>query len=153
MDTTSGLNTLQIPIFADPTITPYISIQVLQLFSTVGIWTPISSIVFCSNTLPIYKNSLANPLIYYDGVNVNVSSTGANYANIITDMISDGQYSPTLLYQPTVYRMISLIGSQPIKNIDIQVYYKNKLGIMIPFRLLSNCSSSIKIMFSKKNML
>jgi len=153
LDTTSGLNTLQIPIFPDPTITPYISIQVVQLFSTIGIWTPISSIVFCSNTLPIYKNSLANPLIYYDGVNVNVSSTGANYANIITDMISDGQYSPTLLYQPAVYRMISLNGSQPIKNIDVQVYYKNKLGMMTPFRLLSNCSSSIKIMFSKKNML
>ena len=153
LDTTSGLNTLQIPIYAVPGVVPYTAIQVLQLFSTVGIWTPISSIVFCSNTLPIYKNSLSNPLIYYDNVNVNVSSTGANYANIITDMVADGQYSPTLIYEPTVYRMISLIGNQPIKNIDVQVYYKNKLGILTPFKLNSNCSASIKIMFSKKNML
>ena len=153
LDSTSGLNTLQIPIFPEPDVIPYTAIQVLQLFSTVGIWTPISSIVFCSNTLPLYKNLLSNPLIYYDNVNVNVSSTGANYANIITDMVADGQYSPTLIYEPSVYRMISLIGNQPIKNIDVQVYYKNKLGILTPFKLNSNCSASIKIMFSKKNML
>ena len=153
LDSTSGLNTLQIPIFPEPDVIPYTAIQVLQLFSTVGIWTPISSIVFCSNTLPLYKNLLSNPLIYYDNVNVNVSSTGANYANIITDMVADGQYSPTLMYEPSVYRMISLIGNQPIKNIDVQVYYKNKLGILTPFKLNSNCSASIKIMFSKKNML
>ena len=153
LDTTSGLNTLQIPIFTTPDVVPYDAIQVLQLYSTVGIWTPISSIVFCSNTLPIHKNLLSNPLIYYDSVKVNVSSTGANYANIITDMVADGQYSPTLIYEPTVYRMISLIGNQPIKNIDVQVYYKNKLGVLTPFKLNSNCSASIKIMFSKKNML
>lgn len=148
-DTFSGSNSIQLPI-NEPT---YTAIQVYQEYATNSLWSPIASIVFTSSILPIYKNELSNPQIYYDSVLGNSTSMSSNYSQIITDMIaSDFMYKPNLIYVPAgAYRLIDMISNSSLKSIDISVFYKTKLGQLIPFTLNSSCSASIKLLFTLKS--
>ena len=65
--------------------------------------------------------------------------------------VDENIYKPNLLYTPNgEYRYVSLIGSQDIRNIEISLYWKDKLGYLREFFLPAGCSASIKIMFKKK---
>lgn len=125
-----------------------------QEYSTVNQWTPISSLIFTSSVLPIIPNALSNPVIYLDGTPLNLSQTYNNYANIITDISSDElAYKPEVLYVPSAqYRLIDLQNDQPINQIDIQVYWRDKLGFLRAFYLAPNSSCSIKLAFIKKSV-
>lgn len=134
------------------TTTKNLFIQTFQEFSTIVNWTPIESIVFVSNTLPIVSNQLASPLIFNENQIISGDGNNARFAQIITDIVSNQQsYKPNLLYNPTAeYRMISLTGNRPLTNVDISVFWRNKLGNLIPINLLSGGSCSLKFLFRKR---
>jgi Sputnik minor capsid protein V18/19 len=50
-------------------------IRVPQYTSTIANWSPVSSIVFTSNTLPIIPNQLSSPLVYQNGNLIQLSTT------------------------------------------------------------------------------
>lgn len=147
----AGSNTIQLPIDANPLTPTYTAIQMTQEYSTISLWSPISSIVFTSNTLPIISTQLGTPLLFYDSsLNIGTSS-GSNYSQIITDMVAnDSQYKPTLICEPYYPRQIDMIGTGDLKTLDINCFYKTKLGVLQPFVLNSGCSASVKICFTKK---
>jgi hypothetical protein len=145
-------NTILLPVTA--TSGQYQATQLQQEYTTTATWTPISSIVFCSNTIPIVSNMLSAPLVYNDGRIVQaLSGNNANFAQIITDLASnDNNYKPNLLYEPSAqYRYIDMFGNSPLTNIDISVFWKSKLGILVPFRLNSGSSCSLKFLFQRKD--
>jgi hypothetical protein len=146
-NTYGGSNLVQYP----PTSPTYTAIQVFQEYSTIALWTPITSIVFCSNTLPIVPNQVSAPLLFYDG-RVITSGNNSNIAQVITDFVSDtGIYKPNIVYNPQAeYRLVELQGNRPLTNVDISIFWKNRFGELIPFRLSSGSSATIKILFSKK---
>jgi hypothetical protein len=146
--TFGGSNLVQYP----PVSPTYTAIQVFQEYSTVALWTPITSIVFCSNTLPVVPNQLSSPLLYVDG-KILQSGNNSNIAQIITDFVSDtGIYKPNIVFTPTAqFRYIELLGNRPLSNIDISVFWKSRTGELIPFRLTSGSSATIKILFTKKD--
>ena len=113
-------------------------------------WSPISSIVFVTSTIPIVPNQMSSPFIYYNGVLQSLSSNNANYANIITDMSTDGFYHPSLLYVPTAeYRWVALESNLPLTQFDISVYWKSKLGDLHPLYTIGGTGCSIKVLFKK----
>jgi hypothetical protein len=134
------------------TTTRNLFIQTFQEFSTIVNWTPVDSIVFVSNTLPIVSNQLASPLIFNENQIIAGDGNNAKFAQIITDIVTNQQsYKPNLLYNPTAeYRMISLTGNRPLTNVDISVFWRNKLGNLIPINLLSGGSCSLKFLFRKR---
>jgi len=118
-------------------------------------WSPISSIIFSSTILPVVANQLSNPIILDSGSVIQFSdNTSSIYLNIITDMVADENiYRPNLLYSPEgEFRFIDLVGSQDIKNIEVTVYWRDKLGYLREFYLPAGGSASMKIMFKKKNI-
>ena len=123
-----------------------------QEYSTIASWSPILSIVFTSNTLPINPNQVSTPLIYNDNNTLSLGGNNSDIANIITDMVSDnGLYRPNIVYNPTAeYRRITLRGNRPLYNLDMNIFYKDRLGQLIPFTLNSGSSCTIKILFEKK---
>ena len=146
----SGSNTIQLPIDSDPSTPTYTAIQMTQEYSTISLWNPLSSIVFTSNSLPIISTNLGAPLLFYDSsLNIGTSS-GANYSQIITDMVALDTYKPSIVFEPYYPREIDMIGGGELKTIDINCFYKTKLGALQPFVLNSGCSASIKICFSLK---
>jgi len=142
------------PYAAIPSVPPvtYRAITLYQETSTISDMTPITAIVFTSNTLPIQPNQVSTPLVFNDAGQVALGGNNSDIANIITDIVSDsGQYRPNLVYEPSAeYRLITLYGNRPLFNLDIQIFYKLKTGQLIPFRVPSGQTVTLKIAFIKK---
>lgn len=143
-----GSNLIQFP----PVSPTYTAIQVVQEYSTISVWTPITSIVFTSNTLPIVPNQVSAPLLFFNGNRFISGGNNANISQVITDFVGgDGIYKPSITYLPTAqYRLVSLMGNTPIYNLDVEVFYKNRVGELVPFRLSSGSTATIKILFTRK---
>lgn len=143
-----GANVVQFP----PVAPVYIALQIVQEYSTVSIWTPVTSIVFTSNTLPIVANQVSAPLLFFNGKRFQSGGNNSNIAQIITDFVAnDGIYKPNIVYIPSAqYRLVSLVGNTPIYNLDISVFYKNRVGELIPVRLGAGGTATIKILFSRR---
>jgi len=122
-----------------------------QELSTVANWSPISSIVFTSNNLPVYPTQVSAPYVYYNGI-LSTDSGTQNNEKIITDMATNDQcYKPNLLYIPSAeYRYIDMFGINDITRININVYWRDKSGRLHPFYLQSGASCSIKVLFQLK---
>ena len=145
----TGANTQVLPYSPNPTLE---RIALYQEYSTVSAWSAITSLVFVSNTLPITPSQVSSPLIYANGQLTSNGGNNSTTLNVITDLIGDDlQYKPYLVYTPNgTNRYISMNGNQPLKNIDIQVYYKLKSGELIPYRLGSGATATLKILFARK---
>ena len=132
----------------------YQAIQFFQEYSTTASWSPIVSIVFTSSTLPIEPNQVSTPLVYNNGVLLSTSNNNM-ISNIITDLVSEtGNYRPNLVYLPSAQnRYIHLYGNRPLINLDLQIFYKIRTGELIPLKLNSGGSATVKLVFAKKSVL
>jgi hypothetical protein len=149
---TSGLNYIiscsSYGIADTITKTTYTALSCVQEYSTISIWNPVASIVFTSNTLPIVAENLSSPLVFMDGQTLQ-STNGSNIANIITDFESNtGIYKSSLVYQPYIFRYKQLMGTSALYNLDIQCFWKNRFGSLIPFKLNAGNTATVKICFS-----
>jgi hypothetical protein len=152
-----GTNALNIippgqPVPVPPaTYTTYRAIIWTQEQSTTASWSPILSVVFTSNTLPIVGNQVSTPVVFSDNQNIALGGNNADFQNIITDIVSsDGNYRPNLVYTPSAeFRRISLMGDRPLYSVDINIYYKILTGELIPLRLFSGESVTLKLLFEK----
>jgi len=127
-----------------------------QEYSTLANFNPISSLVFTTSQLPIVPNSISAPLIFNNNQLVSDANQNSLTNQIITDMANndDFSYKPNLLYNPSAeYRRISMTSNRPINNIDIQVFWRDRRGILRPFVVWSGGSASIKILFERKKLL
>lgn len=140
------------PVPTAPLPATWVSTQIYQEYSTIACFSPIVGLVFTSNTLPIQPNQVSTPVVYNNAQQIVLGGTNSDFANIITDLVSDtGQYKPNLVYNPTSeYRLITLYGNRPLSNIDIQVFWRDKFGKLNPFRLASGEAITIKVAFLKK---
>ena len=142
------------PAQQKPITTTYPALVLEQEYPTVFNISPITSIVFCSNTLPVEPNLVSTPLFYnYNYKESGYKGLNADIANIITDLTSnDGNYRPFLVYLPSAqYRYITLRGNRPLYNLDLSVYYRTKYGQLVPFTIQSGASITIKLAFIKKS--
>jgi hypothetical protein len=126
-------------------------IKTSQEYSTISNWSPVSSIVFTSGTLPIVETQMSEILVYSNGLAVS-QNLPQNFAPVISDMATNEMvYKPNLLYVPSAqYRFIDMIGNNDIKTVNINVYWKDKKGNLVPFILQSGASASIKLLFELK---
>jgi len=132
-------------------IVKYKAILWTQEQSTTASWSPILSVVFTSNTLPIEANQVSTPVIFNNNQNVALGGNNSDFANIITDIVSeDGNYRPNLVYNPSAeYRRISLKGNRPLYSVDLNIFYKITTGELIPIKLFSGESVTMKILFER----
>jgi hypothetical protein len=128
--------------------------------STSQLWSPIASIVFTSTLLPIKTESTGEPIRFgTSNLGANTATTQSAFQPIITDigidLSADGAegYRQFIYYVPTSeYRMASFEKSrQEIRQIDIQVWWKNRLDNQLyPVQMFNLSSVSIKVMFRKR---
>jgi hypothetical protein len=156
-----GRNTIKTgEIFPTPTYSGAFWVRMTQEYiSTSTIWSPIDALVFISNLLPLQNEQTAPPNTYGTG-NIGNSSAAVQSAfqPIITDVANDLSSDPTayrkmIYYAPVAeYRMADFQNSKTeIKNIDISVFWRNRLNNQLyPLAMYNLSSVSIKIMFRKK---
>ena len=131
--------------------------QTIQEISSIAMWNPIASIVFCTGMLPIFPTNTSLPLTYGDTNNENLSSNGnnSNLTNIISDfeipVTDSNQYRPIIVYNPSSeYRLIDMHSALNLNKTDISVFWKTQFGEYIPLRLQPGCAAHIKLMFRHK---
>lgn len=126
-------------------------IELTQEISTIDAWCPVSSIVFTSNQLPIIVSQFSS--FNTTGTAISSATIGNRFALVITDIMTNQQgFRPNLIYNPSAeYRRIALTGNMAIRNIDINVFWRSKTGQLLPFRLQSGGSATLKLLFEKKN--
>jgi len=127
--------------------------------STSTLWSPIASIVFTSGTLPLVFETTGEPVRYGTGNVGQDTGTQAAFQPIITDIALTNtnafDYREYIQYAPDAeYRLASFQKSKaPINQIDIQVFYKNRLdGKLYPLTMYNLASVSIKIMFRRRGI-
>jgi hypothetical protein len=147
-NTFGGANVIPFP----PINPTYDAIQVIQEYSTIALWSPITSVVFCSNTLPIVPTNISAPSVYYNGLSINNNGNNSNVSQIITDFVSDtGFYKPNIVYNPSAqYRLVDMTGNRPVSNLDISVYWKDRIGTLQPFLIGTGTTATLKILFTRK---
>lgn len=127
--------------------------------STSTLWSPIDSIVFTSTLLPLQNEQTAPPNTLGTRNTGNSSATSQSaFSPIITDVSLDlgsdpSAYRKMIYYAPSAeYRMADFQNSkQDIRNIDIQVFWKNRLDNQLyPVSMFNLSSVSFKLMFRKK---
>jgi hypothetical protein len=136
------------------TITVY-TYQILQEYSTGPLWSPIESIVFTTSLIPVIPELVASPIVYDNNGFASIGGD-ANITTTLTDFIipmsTGNEYKPSINYTPAgEYRLASLFGKQPIHSIQVNVFYKDRYGNLIPITLASGCTGSLKILFRRKD--
>jgi len=139
------------PIVQYPCYTLY------QEIPTVQQWNPITAIVLTSTSLPVIPNNTSGTLTANDIANAQNSIPVNNNNNtlaipILTDYSTEGLYKNFLYYVPTSeYRRLQLYGSTPLTSIDLELFWRDRLGGLNPFLLSSNTTICIKMLFELKS--
>jgi hypothetical protein len=146
-----------------PTLQPSVNgywVMTQNYISTSTLWSPIASIVFTSTLIPIFSEQVGEPTVFGDSNNNSISSTSSAFQPIITDIAlplkTTDDYRQFIEYAPSAeYRMSAFTKSkQSLSNIDIQVYFKNRLdNSLYPIKMTNYSTVSIKMMFRKKKRL
>ena len=134
-------------------------ISFIQLFSevsSVDAWNPINSIVFTTSTLPIVPSQTSPAKLYNSSSNGLTASGVSNIANILSDfeipISASNQYRSEISYVPPgEYRLIDMYSNQNLFKIDLNAFWRDRYGNLIPLLLEPGCSASIKIMFRHKH--
>ena len=128
-----------------------------QEWASTDSWTPISGIVFRTNTIPVTGEliSTANQIGSPSGFSIITQSPTDDIITDISLSLVDGahDYKQFLTYSPEgQYRLIDLCkGHGNIKTIDFNIGWKCKYnGQIYPCTMPSLGYASIKIMFVKK---
>lgn len=132
-----------------------LTLAIRQEYSVIANWQPVTQLVFTSNTLPIYPNLLSTPQLLANGQIITRDNNDAAFAQIISDLSSfDQSMRPLVIYVPSAeYRRIDLLDvRQPLTNIDISVYWRDKLGRLNEFLFFSGASATIKFLFERKDL-
>jgi hypothetical protein len=129
--------------------------------STDSLWSPVSSIVFTSTLLPIKTEATGAPVILGAGnIGFSQATSQSAFQPIITDIALDTSsgnadaYRRFIYYAPSAeYRLSDFSSSkQDIRNIDIQVFWKNRLDNQLyPINMFNLSTVSIKVMFKHKD--
>ncbi len=129
--------------------------------STDSLWSPIASVVFTSTLLPVRAEATGQPVVLgTSNTGFTSATTQSAFQPIITDIAldtsSDGAeaYRSFIYYSPQAeYRLSDFTSSkQDIRNIDIQVFWKNRLDNNLYPITMFNCSTvSLKVMFRHKD--
>jgi hypothetical protein len=136
--------------------TKYTFTQMFQSISSVSLWNPVASIVFCTTMLPIVPNqtSKAN-IVSNQGNDSNSGGDNSSVSNILSDfeiaVEPNNQYQGSILYAPSAeYRLVDLFPGTDLNRINIQVFWKDQFGSLNPLYVTPGCSAHMKLLFRKK---
>lgn len=127
--------------------------------STSSLWSPIESIVFTSTMMPLVFEQTGDPVKFGDSIIGPQGNIQSAFTPIITDISlvneSAADYRGYIQYFPSAeYRLASFQRSKtPLANVDIQVFWKNRLdGQLYPVQMYNGSSVSVKFMFRRRGV-
>lgn len=125
--------------------------------SVSSLWNPIESIVFTSTMMPLVFEQTGPPIDYGRSDLGQQGNIDSAFQPIITDISLTNEHSHDyrqfIQYIPSAeYRLAAFQRSKTeIYNIDVQVFWKNRLdGNLYPVQMFNGSSVSVKMMFRRR---
>lgn len=148
-------------VMSFPPLNAYtVFIQTHMEYNSTVLMSPILSLVFLSNHVPISFTQDTPPMVIDSSTNTNsIVSMGniSSASNILTDFVVDWDeltsYNGVVQYSPVgEYRLVDLIGNDnDVKQIQFSVYWKDESNNMHQVYLNGGNHCTLKLMFRKKN--
>jgi hypothetical protein len=112
-------------------------------------WSPVSSIVLTSNSLPIVSEDII-PAVNLSGLTFNSSNDSEQQiTDIVLSIDNPNDYNNIITYvASTNYRRISL-NAREVRQINIKILWRSKQGVLYPLMLSDGNSCSLKLKFEK----
>ena len=130
-------------------------LNVTTEFSPLSLMCPIRSVYFSTNLLPI-EPLLSQPPKVYNDDNLAGGNAGApGITNILTDfqitVTPTNNYNSEISYLPSgEYRWVDMKSGVNLNRIDLQAFWKDKLGNAYAIYLPVGMSANIKLLFRSK---
>lgn len=124
--------------------------------STNASFNPVQSLVFTTNLMPVATTNVSPAKLYNSLSRLEQNATTADLLPILTDfevpVTGSNVYAPSVYYEPSgEYRLVDLIGNNPVSSININVYWKDFFGNINPLKLMSGGTANMKLMFRRKD--
>lgn len=125
-------------------------IQSSQSFPSLDEWSDVQRVFFTTGLIPVNGELLPNTVGQDQDGNIATTSQ-----QIVTDfLVNTEQSEPTrhaYTYVPSAeYRIVSLMGTKPIRTIDVNCFYSTYDGREFPLKLAPRTNMSLKMMFRRK---
>ena len=153
----SQISTLQLssPFPAStPTSLPYYTVLTQDYESTSSLWSPVNSIVIATTFITVREEYSGTPITIGTG-NLGSNSVASSFQKVLLEtplnLLPQVGWRGQLFYQPTVETLSSLgLSKEDLKNLDIQLYWRNRLtNSLFPLQLYNGGSASIRLLFKK----
>lgn len=120
-----------------------------QMFPQTSAWYSAKTLQICTNLLPVTLELLPSGSIQNAGSNNNNRAILTNFEFDLTQNVA--QVIGYTQYTPSLYRLIDMNQTTPLKSIDIQVYYTDNLANVTPLMIPPLNQLLLKLVFVKKN--
>lgn len=125
-----------------------------QESSSLWAWSPLQKIVITTNGIPINNQILQQSNL---AGNYTQQNSGINvYKPVMIDfepIVAKQDYTPYQYYPQGPWRFVSLIGDQPLRLIDLQIYWLDFYGNLNPLLIPPNSKASLLLAFVRKDKL
>lgn len=122
-----------------------------QQYHVVSSWNSLSSIVFLTRSIPVQKEYI--PSFAINNALVTVASSSRS---VLTDFVPDltlaGQQRERFVYTANIYRLIELNSNIPLYQIDLEMFWTDRLQNLYPIYINYTQVNSVKLMFIKKSI-
>jgi hypothetical protein len=110
---------------------------------------------FTATSLLIYASLSSAPNVISSTNRTSFGNGLPNITNVLTDFqiafSVANHYKPVISYAPQAeYRLVDMYGNKDLTRIDLQVFWKDKKGVLHPLLLYPGCSASVKFLFRLK---
>jgi hypothetical protein len=138
--------------FTDNTIAPP-EIYMTQERTSIRNWSQIASIVITTQSLPIYKTNIFEPLVYYNNSLITGQLNNALQESIILEYIDpNGLYNDRIAFNPTAqYPIFEMNSTSPLYNFDLKYYVRTTNGLLRPIYLGSGSACFTRMGYFKKS--
>lgn len=112
-------------------------------------WSPVSSIVITSQRLPIVAEERIPTVNVISGISNSSNEIEQQISDIVVNIDNPNDYNTRLTYVAnTDYRSITLNAGE-IREIDLKIYWRSKIGKIYPLLMSDGNSGNCKIKFEK----
>ncbi len=129
----------------------YAAVRTIQEYKTLYAWNSLRTVQFTTTAIPVRKENIPQNLTIQSA-----NEGNPNFSGIMTDFIPNVTEGPEsrlyIQYVPqSEYRLFSLLSQQPLRKLDLQIYYTDKFNQQFPVTIPPNESLSLKLMFRRKD--
>jgi hypothetical protein len=132
------------------------NINFQQEYITVSQWIAMKSVIICTNTIPIVSEGI--PSVNGNYTPDNEQNGSSTYLPIISSydaLVSTAgfeDFQSTIQYSPTgPYKLIDMIGTNPLSSFDLQVYWMDVYGTLHTLYLAPYESATMTFLIVRKN--